>query len=168
MELTWALRSLKQRKVARPSCRVSIAGDLLATIARLGTARSLAEDLANLPGRVDPEGAVELERSVYRWKFRFCQKRLAGKLPPLGRPLRPPTPHLRCLLPHCLLHDRPQMVMKQPLGRLLACKVVRGSGTHHKHQPNRYFRTGPLPATKLEATLQSPSAIDCVSLNAIS
>jgi hypothetical protein len=39
----------------------------------------LAEDLANLPGRVDPEGAVELERSVYRWKFYDYPLDVGGK-----------------------------------------------------------------------------------------
>jgi len=65
-------------EVARSACRVSLAGHVLATLARLGTTRSLADDLANILGRVEPEGTPGLERGVYRWQFRLCEKRGAG------------------------------------------------------------------------------------------
>jgi hypothetical protein len=38
----------------------------------------MADDLANLPGRVESEGIAGLERGVYRWQFRACEKRGAG------------------------------------------------------------------------------------------
>jgi hypothetical protein len=50
------------------------------TSAVLGSAAMRSKCLmANLPGRVDPEGAVELERSVYRWKFYDYPLDVGGK-----------------------------------------------------------------------------------------
>lgn len=70
--------SPQRGKVAGPSGRVPFAVHVLAAIARLGTTRGLADDLANLPGRVEPEGTPGLERSVYRRQFRFRKKGGAG------------------------------------------------------------------------------------------
>lgn len=53
---------------------VSFSGNLLATLAQLGRRRSLADHLASLPGGVEPEGAVGLERGLHRWQFRLCEK----------------------------------------------------------------------------------------------
>jgi transposase len=38
----------------------------------------MADNLANLPGKVESEGTPGLERGVYRWQFRLREKRGAG------------------------------------------------------------------------------------------
>lgn len=69
---------LQWGQVAGSACRVSFTGHVLAAIAQLGTTRSMADDLADLPGRVESEGTPGLERGVYRWQFRLGEKRGAG------------------------------------------------------------------------------------------
>lgn len=51
---------------------------MLAALTRLGRARSLADDLALIPGRVKQEGTAGLERGLYRRQLRFCEKGGAG------------------------------------------------------------------------------------------
>ena len=65
-------------QVEGPARGVSIPGHMLAALTRLGRARSLAEDLASLPGRVEPEGTAGLERGLYRRQLHLCEKGGAG------------------------------------------------------------------------------------------
>ena len=64
--------------MAGPAGGISLALDLLAAVARLGRTRCVADDLADVSGRTESQGATGLERDVYRRQFRFCKKGGAG------------------------------------------------------------------------------------------
>lgn len=64
----------QRRPVAGSSGRVPFPFYLLAEVACLGAEGGLADDLAHVSGRVEPQGTTGLERSVHRWQFRVRQK----------------------------------------------------------------------------------------------
>ena len=51
---------------------------MLAAFTRLGRTRSVADDLASLPERVEPQRVAGLERGVYRRQLRLSEKGGAG------------------------------------------------------------------------------------------
>ena len=64
--------------MAGPAGGISLALDLLAAVERMGKERGVADDLADVFGRTESQGAAGLERGVYRRQFRFCEKGGAG------------------------------------------------------------------------------------------
>jgi transposase len=64
--------------MAGPAGRVSFALDVLAAVARLGRARRVVDDLADVSRGVESQGPGGLEGSVHRRQFRVGEKRGAG------------------------------------------------------------------------------------------
>jgi len=70
--------SAQRRSLAGFARRVSVTSDLLATTARLGRARCVAQDLAGVSGRTQPTETAAVERVFPGREFCSCQKRGAG------------------------------------------------------------------------------------------
>jgi len=65
-------------EVEGSACGVSLSCHLLAALARLGRAGCVADNLANLPGRIESERATGLERGLHRRQLRVGEKGGAG------------------------------------------------------------------------------------------
>ncbi len=68
----------QRSSLAGSAAGVPVSLHLLAAIARLGRAGRLADHLASLPGRAEPQGTAGLERSLHRRQLRFREKGGAG------------------------------------------------------------------------------------------